>query len=125
MFQMEMVEGIERPSELPTDPRTKKTEGLLLRLCDPILGAGKVVILDSGFCVLEALIALKKVGVFASALIKKRRFWPKHVPGEHIDQHFEDKTVGDTDSLRGKIDNVHYDIMCMKEPDYVMKIMIT
>ena len=35
--------------------------------------AGKVVILDSGFCVLEGLIELRKVGVFAGALINKRR----------------------------------------------------
>ena len=125
LFQIEMVEGKERPSELPSDPKTKRTAGLLLRLCKPILSAGKVIILDSGFCVLEALIALKKVGVYASALIKKRRFWPKHVPGDHIDQHFEEKNVGETDSLRGKIDDVHFDIMCMKEPDYVMKIMST
>ena len=29
------------------------------------------------------------------------------------------------DSLHGKLDNVPYDIFCMKEPDYVMKIMAT
>ena len=36
-----------------------------------------------------------------------------------------DKGVEDTDFLRGTIDNVSFDIMCMKEPDYVMKIMTT
>jgi hypothetical protein len=44
-----------------------------------------VVILDSGFCVLQCLVELKKIGVFASAVIKKRRYWPKYVPGEQID----------------------------------------
>ena len=91
-------------------------------------GSGRVVVLDSGFCVLSALIALKKVGVFAAgALIKKRRYWPKHVPGDKIDEtKFKDKEVGSTDSLKGELDGVHYDILlCTKEPDYVMKIMST
>ena len=86
---------------------------------------GKIVILDSGFCVLEGLIALRKVGVFAGALIKKRCYWPKYVPGDVIDDHFKDKHVGAVDSLKGTLEDVNYDIFCMKEPDYVMKIMST
>ena len=81
------------------------------------------MIFDSGFCVLQALIELRKSGVFTGALIKKQQFWPKYVPGDMIDDHFKDKDVGSVDSLKGKIDNVPYDIYCMKEPDYVMKIM--
>ena len=33
--------------------------------------------------------------------------------------------VGETDSLKGEIDSIPYGIFCMKEPDYVMKIMAT
>ena len=40
-------------------------------LCTAILHTGKILVLDSGFCVLEALIELKKAGVFAHAVIKK------------------------------------------------------
>ena len=43
------------------------------------------------------------------------------MPGDDIDYHFKDKDVGSTDALRGKIDSVHYNIFCMKEPDYTMK----
>ena len=49
----------------------------------------------------------------------------KHVPGDMIDEYFTGKDVGSTDSLKGKLDGVHYDIFCMKEPEYVMKIMST
>ena len=125
MFAIELVEGKTRPKELPTDPKTKKTTCLLLRLCKSLYSAGKVVILDSGFCVLEGLIELRKVGVFAGALIKKRRYWPKHVKGEMIDNHFKDKEVGQVDSWNGKLNDTPYDIFCLKEPDYVMKIMAT
>ena len=104
---------------------TTKNINLLLRLCSTIKSAGKVLVLDSGFCVLEALVALKKIGVYAGALIKKSCYWPKYVPGALIDTHFDDKQVGDTDSLHGVLDGVPYDIFCMKELDYVMKIMST
>ena len=48
------------------------TTALLLRLCESAFHIGMFVILDSGFCVLRAIIELKKRGVFASALIKKK-----------------------------------------------------
>ena len=47
------------------------------------------------------------------------------MPGDKIDKHFKDKEVGCTDSLKGRLDGVHYDIFCMKEPKYVVKIMST
>jgi hypothetical protein len=84
-----------------------------------------VVILDSGFCVLQGLVELKKIGVFASALIKKRRYWPKYVPGEQIDDRMKDKEIGDVDALNGTLEGVPYNIMCMKDIDYTMKLMST
>ena len=62
-----------------------------------------MVVLDSGFCVLLALIELHKRGVFAAALIKKRQYWPKFIDGNAIAAHFEDKEVGDIDSWPGKM----------------------
>ena len=67
----------------------------------------------------------KKIRVYAGVLIKKRRYWQKCIPGGAIDTHFKSKEVGDRDSLHGMLDGVAYDIFCMKEPDYVMKIMAT
>ena len=48
--------------------------GILLRLTKELYNSGKLVILDSGFCVLQGLIELRKGGVFASAVIKKRQY---------------------------------------------------
>jgi hypothetical protein len=75
----------------PLHQKIKKTTSLLLDLCKDMYGTGKVVVLDSGFCVLEGLIALKKLGVFAHAVIKKRRYWPKYIPGDEIDTHMREK----------------------------------
>jgi hypothetical protein len=87
MYQIELVEGKDAPTP-NTQPHSDKggrTVGLLLRICAGIAGRGMVVILDSGFCVLQGLVELKTIGVFASALNKKWRYWPKYVPGEQID----------------------------------------
>ena len=130
MYAIELVEGKDRPKQKPAEKfsdvaQNGTTTSLLLRLCESIFHIGMVVILDSGFCVLRAIIELKKRGVFASALIKKRRYWPKDVGGDQINSHFEDKDVGDVDSLPGRLDNIPFHIFGMKEPDYVMKLMST
>ena len=72
---------------------------------------------------LKALVEFKKKGLFAAALIKKRQFWPKHVAGDEIIQHFADKQVGDYDTLKGTLDGIPFYIHAMKEPDYVMMLM--
>ncbi len=55
---------------------------------------GRYVVLDSGFCVLKALVELKKVGLFACAVIKRRRYWPAYVPGEAFNAQFTDLGMG-------------------------------
>ena len=71
-----MCEGKDAPKELRNEKcNTNKfgnTCGLLLYLCMSLYFTGKIVVLDSGFCVLMALIELKKLGVFAHAVIKKK-----------------------------------------------------
>ena len=122
MFAIELMEGKDRPKELPSEGGTA---GLLLRLCKCLCGTGKVVVLDSGFCVLAALIALKNVGIYATAVIKKRRYWPRYVAGDVIDDHMKEKKIGETSSVRGILDRIPYNIFAMKEPDYIMKLMST
>ncbi len=74
---------------------------------------------------LAGLVALRLVGVFAAALIKKKRYWPKYIPGDEIIKHFDDKEVGATDAWFGMLNGVNFHVFAMKEPDYVMQIMST
>ena len=87
LFFVELVEGRDCPQELG-EPKFNnkggKTIGLMLRMTKPIWNTGRLVILDSGFCVLKGLIELAKQGVYGAALIKKRRYWPKYIDGESI-----------------------------------------
>ncbi len=59
------------------------------------------------------------------ALIKKRQYWLTLVPDDAILEYLKDKPVGSVDAISGILDKVKYNIWCMKEPDYVMKIMAT
>jgi hypothetical protein len=128
MYRVEIVEGKDEP-KVGRGPKEfdnlGKTVGLLLRLTKSIWGTAKVVVLDSGFCMLQGILELKKRGVFAAALIKKRRYWPKWIMGDDIIKHFEDKEVGDVDAWEGTLDNVPFHVFAMKEPDYVMQLMST
>ena len=84
----------------------------------PIHTSGCCVILDSGFCVLKGLIELRKRGVFASALIKKRWYWPRYVDGNAINAHMAGKPLGAVDALPGQMDNVPFNIFVMKDVEH-------
>ena len=72
IWSLELHEGKDRPPQLNNMlfDDLGKTVRMLLWLTEPVWGSGKVFILDSGFCVLMAIIELQKKGIFAVALIK-------------------------------------------------------
>ena len=57
--------------------------------------------------------------VYASALIKKWKYWPRYVKGDTIRDRFNNKNVGDCNSWKG----VPFHVYAMKEPDYMMSLM--
>ena len=68
---------------------------------------------------------MKKLSVYASKLIKKRRYWPKYINRGDINAHFKDEDVGYSSRLLGMMDGIHFDVFAMKEPDYTIMLMIT
>ena len=127
MWGIDLVEGKNRPQQLGIQQYDNfgSTVGLLLHMLSPIYHKGFIVILDSGFCVLKGIIELRKKGVFASALIKNRRYWPKYIKDDAIKAHFENKNVGDANSWAGTLDNIPFHVYTLKEPDYIMSLMST
>ena len=126
-YRMECVEGKDRPAQLgPKEYDDKgKTVGVMLRLTKPLHHTGKIVEQDSGFCVFEGIAAQHQMGVYGDALIKKRRYWPKHVPGSEIDAAMADADIGTVRTLQGKVLEQDVYIHCLKEEEYVTKIMST
>jgi hypothetical protein len=90
-----------------------------------IWNTGRVVILDSGFCVFSGIMELAKRGLHGGALINNRRYWPKWILGEIIKAHFAEKQVGEVDCWNDILNDQHVTVFCFKEPEYVMSIMST
>ena len=126
-----IVEGKDRPTQIVPEKWEElgKTVGLMLLMCEPIFSTGKCVFFNSGFCVSNGITALLEFGVYAAALVKKCKYWPKGVPGDAIDQYFSDKDVTyvyilesiTEDDPEGKA----FNIFCFKESEYVVNIMAT
>ena len=101
VVQPHIAEGKDRPAQLGPKLHSDlgRTVALVLWVCESLFSTRKAVVMDSGFCVTNEIVALAAKGVYAGALIKKRRYWPKGVPGDLVDQYFPDKKVGDVDML--------------------------
>ena len=117
MFVVELVEGKEHPHQdgsLEFEDLGGKTVGLLLCMMKSYFATGRYVILDYIFCVLKGLIWLRKKGVFACAVIKKRIYWPTMVPNKDMEDRFWEVEVGETDAIQETVDGVIYNLWGMK-----------
>lgn len=129
MFAMELVEGSSRPPELGKpkyeEEYQSKTTGLLLRMTESIAGKGIVVVMDSAFCVMKALMALKARGIYAASVAKKRSYWPRHIPGDEILAHMQGKPVGELHGRRGKLGNTRFNIFAVNHVRYTFIMVAT
>ena len=99
--------------------------GWMERMTMPLWGTRKVVVVDSELYVLEVFIPLVENGVLGSTSIKNRSYWPKGVPEEEILWNMKNKEVEYVDAVQGSIRGKSYHIMAIKNPKYVMSIIIT
>ena len=121
MWRVRLVEGKDRP-KLPSGtwafPTTWEKEGysrtveLLIDMTEPTHGTGKVVTGDSGFCMATGVTALNAKGVYGQFLIKKRRYWPKYVPGDQIDKHMRAKGLGETATYVQDVEGMRFLVHC-------------
>ena len=56
-------------------------------------------------------------------MITETKYCPKGVPGATIGAHFEDRGVNHCEMLEASTDGLPFQVMCMKEPNYGMKMM--
>ena len=132
MWRVKIQEGKDKPmnGNAPYYPSPfecySTTAKLMLEMSKPLHNTGKIVTMDSGFCVTAGILAMHDHGVFGQALIKKQGwYWPAHVPGDQIDDHFSNISIGDSDTLKHAIDGKYFLIHCTKDDGYVTKIMST
>ena len=55
---------------------------------------GNIDVSDSGFCVLQILVDIKKKGVYGAALIKKMWYWPRYIDGEKSRINSQTRVLG-------------------------------
>ena len=101
MWREQIVEGKDRPAQMGAKKLSDlgKTVGIMLQMCEPIFGTGKAVVLESGFYVEKGITTLEERGVYYGALITKRKYWPKGVPGDEIDWNLHNRDSSDVDVL--------------------------
>jgi hypothetical protein len=105
LFWIEMVEGKDRPPQLGPLQHVEahgKLCGLVLRAAEGIKGSNRVIGMDSGFGVLAALPELRKRGLHGTMVMKKKKYWPKGLPGDKILEALRMEEVGTTQVLAGK-----------------------
>ncbi len=132
MWRAKIQEGKDKPMDgnNPQYPLQfecySTTAKLMLEMSKLLFNSGKIVTMDSGFCVTAGILAMHDHGVFGQALIKKRgRYWPTHVPGDQIKNYFADMEIGDTNTLKQVINSKNFFIHCTKDDGYVTKTMST
>ena len=81
MWRVKLQEGKDRPKkpdgswEFPSEFNGySKTSTIMLEMTKPVHHTGKVVLMDSGFCVSVRIIVMHNFGVYGQSLIKKRRY---------------------------------------------------
>ena len=73
----------------PNTGRTyTKTSTLMCEMTVPLHGTGKLLSMDSGFCVTVGILHSYEHGVYGQSIIKKKKYWPKGCPGTHITWRF-------------------------------------
>ena len=59
----------------------------------------------------------EKDGSLWKCIEKKRRYWPRGVRGDDINNYFRSKNSGDVGCLSGELDETEFNIFVFKEPD--------
>ena len=96
---------------------------LMMWICKTLYGTRKSVLMYSGFSVSRDIVGLKQEVVCGALMIKMQGYWPKCVHGAAFNVHFKDEDVNHCDMIGTLIDDLPLQVMCMKEPNYVIKIM--
>ena len=97
--------------------------GLMIPVMRSICITGKVVIMDRNFYLLKLISEMRKRGFYGSALIKKRRYWPRGFHRYSMYDYFSVKTFGDVGCCSGEWGKTSLNVFVLKDPDYNIMMM--
>lgn len=128
IFRLELVEGKDRPSWRPVpefEDQLGKTGGLIMRMTEPLWHTGSVVVMDSAFCHAAAMRALVTKGVYSTSVVKKKRYWPKGIDGDRMDNELRDEPIGTAKCLRGEYDGEPFHLGGLRDSKHTLKLATT
>jgi hypothetical protein len=104
MIKMELFRARTEDEPVPPDETDfGKMGALVLRMTKPLYGTGTAVIMDSAFCVVKAVLEMRRRGVFAATVVKPlQRYWPRHLDGiADVVATLKTKPVGELHARKG------------------------
>jgi hypothetical protein len=128
LFKVDLVEGKARPAGMgpvPNEASLGKTGALVLRMVDSLHGTGRVIVMDSAFCVMKAVKALYDHGLFAATVAKKRAHWPRGIPGDAVRDHMQGKPVGEMHTLKGSYEGMPLCLYAVNHTGYTFLLLAT
>lgn len=96
-----------------------------MRMTETIRGKGIVVVMDSAFCLMDAVVALRNEGIYTATVAKKRAYWPRNIPGDDVLAHMAGKPVGELHGRRGKLNGVPFHIFAVSHRRYTFILVAT
>jgi len=58
-------------------------------------------------------------------VVKQKRYWPKHIDGDAIDEHMSSLPVGSSDALVGHLDGKQLYVFATRDSTFIYKLMST
>ena len=122
--QMGVAEEGDRPKELghpefQTELGTS-TISLMCRMKKTLCGTGKMVIMDSDFCVLIGLIGKFYRGLYGSVLVNENKYCPTGIYCDQINAHCGKRYICEHEFFSGNWKGVNFDVFAKKETNYII-----
>lgn len=123
IFKMELVDSGLRDGKYE-DP-FGKMGGLILRMTEELRTSGRIVVMDSAFCLLRVLRELLVHGLFACTVAKKRQYWPRYFRGEDINPFMQGRRVGEIHGRMADLNGTPFRIFAVNHTTYTCILVST
>lgn len=81
--------------------------------------------MDSAFCVAKAMAELVRKRVYSASVVKKRKYWPKHIPGDAIMEHMQHKPIGELHVKPTAVDGIPMSLWCVRHARFTFIVLAT
>ncbi len=130
MWGIKLQDGKDQPMDQNNNPHYPtefenytQSSTLMLYMTKPIHNTGKIVTIDSRFCIAVGILVLHYIGVYRQASIEKwRRYWPKNVLGNEFEEYMKDKELGLAETYKQCIERKDFLVHCQQDSCYLTKL---